>query len=173
MQKKPIMLLVFLLAACGSSASGDNDTLRSDAEWMCQAVVKSDPDAIVDQTYPGLLEKVGGRDAMRQSVVEGQRDLAAKGLKVVSVEVVSISEPVQAGSELHAVVRTKRTVKGPTGRQIQATYVIAVSSDEGENWTFVDGQNLTPAHVVALFPDFNVDLVLPGKSEPVFERNPS
>ena len=89
------------------------------------------------------------------------------------VEITRISEPVQAGSELHAVVRTKRTVRGPTGRQIQESYVIAVSADEGENWTFVDGQKLTPQHIMALFPDFNVDLVLPGPSAPVFERDPS
>ena len=171
--KKPTVLFAVFLVACGLSASDSADRLRADAEWMCAAVTKGDAAAIVEYTYAGLLEKVGGAEAMRELTVAGQSALTKQGLSVVSVDITSISDPVQAGSELHAIVRTKRTVKGPTGRQIQETFVIAVSGDEGQNWTFVDGQKLTPAHVVALFPEFNPDLVLPGKSEPVFERDPS
>ena len=171
--RKPTILLTVFLAACGMAVSNDADTLRADAEWMCQAVVKADADAIVEHTYPGLVEKVGGTDEMRKAIVAGHTDMRQRGLVVIGLEITKISEPVQAGSELHAVVRTKRAVRGPTGKQTLESYVIAVSADEGENWTFVDGQKLTPAHVMALFPDFNVDLVLPGPSKPVFERDPS
>jgi len=171
--KKPLILFAMLLAACGMAASDDAANLRADAEWMCKAVEEGDADAIVEHTYPGLLEKIGGPDEMRKIVLAGQTDMRQRGLAVQSVEITAVSEPLQAGSELHAVVRTKRTVKGPTGRQIINSYVIAVSGDAGDNWTFVDGQKLTPAHVLALFPDFNVDLVLPSPSQPVFERDPS
>jgi hypothetical protein len=171
--KKPLILLAMLLAACGLVASDSTDNLRADAEWMCKAVKDGNADAIVQYTYPGLLEKVGGPDEMRKIIVAGQTDLAQRGLIVQSVLITAVSEPLQAGSELHAVVRTERTIRGKTGRQIIKSYVIAVSSDNGENWTFVDGQKLTPPHVLALFPDFNTDLVLPAPSEPVFERDPS
>ena len=171
--KKRWILCGVLLAACAPAVSETEQRLRADAEWMCQAVVKGDATAIVEHTYPGLLEKIGGADAMKQIVIEGQTDLRQRGLSVVAQEITAISEPVEAGEELHAVVRTKRTVKGPTGRQIQESYVIAVSLDGGETWTFVDGQKLTPAHVIALFPQFNTDLVLPGPKEPVFVRDPA
>ena len=169
--KKPVILCALFLVVCGLASADPATRLRADAEWMCQAVVKVDADAIVQHTYPGLVEKIGGPAAMKDVVVAGQAELEKSGLKVVSNEITSISEPVQAGAELHAVVRTKRVVRGRTGRQVLHSYVIAVSRDEGENWTFVDGQKLKPQHVMALFPDFNVDLVLPGPSEPVFERD--
>ena len=90
---------------------------------------------------------------------------------VIATEIVSISEPLQAGDELHAIVRAKRILKAPGGRQIQDTFMIAISGDEGRNWTFVDGPQLTPKHIEALFPDFNEALEFPETVPAVFEKD--
>jgi len=155
--------------------AADDPTVEIRAQFVqaSQAVIKGDADAILDSTYPGLIDRVGGRAEMRAKVIESLIDLRHRKLSVQRTEVVSISQPVEAGEELHSVVRAKRVMQGPGGRQIQDTFVIAVSSDQGKSWTFVDGQQLTPQHILALFPNYNKALVLPRTAPPVMEDGES
>ena len=169
--KKSVVVLIALLSSTLVCAADDPTAIiRAAFDRAVQAVVVGDTEAILDNTYSGLLEQVGGRDVMRSMVIKNLNDLKERGMAVVGTEIVSISEPLQAGDELHAIVRANRTVKAPGGRQIQDTFMIAVSSDGGQNWTFVDGPQLTPKHIEALFPDFNEALELPETAPPVFEK---
>lgn len=169
--KKSVVVLIALLSSTLVCAADDpTANIRAAFDRAVQAVVVGDTEAILDSTYSGLLEQVGGRDVMRSMVLKNLNDLEKRGMAVVATEIVSISEPLRAGDELHAIVRAKRTVKAPGGRQIQDTFMIAVSGDEGQNWTFIDGPQLTPKHIEALFPDFNEALELPETAPPVFEK---
>ena len=169
--KRFVIVAVLLSSMLVCAADDSIANIRVAFDRAVQAAVVGDAETILDSTYSGLLEQVGGRDAMRSMVIKNLNDLKERGMAVVGTEIVSISEPLQAGDELHAIVRAKRTVKAPGGRQIQDTFMIAVSSDGGQNWTFVDGPQLTPKHIEALFPDFNEALELPETAPPVFEKD--
>ena len=172
MKKSPVAIVALLSVTLVCAAEDPTANIRADFDRAAQAVAARDAEAILDSTYPGLLQQVGGRDAMRTMVVKNLTDLEQRSMAVVATEIVSISQPLQAGAELHAIVRAKRTVRAPGGRQIQDTFMIAVSGDEGEKWTFVDGPQLTPKHIEALFPEFNAALVLPKIERPVFQESP-
>ena len=170
--KRTSLIVVALLSVTLVCAAEDPlAKIRTDFDRAAQAVAAGDPEVILDSTYPGLVQQVGGREAMQSMLAKNLSDLEQRGMAVVSTEIVSISQPLRAGDELHAIVRAKRTVKVPGGRQIQDTFVIAVSADEGKKWTFVDGPQLTPKHIEALFPDFNEALELPVIRPPVFEED--
>lgn len=173
MNKLTAFTIVALLCSTVVCAAEPDLTanIRASFEDAMEAAVVGDPETIVNGTYPGLVEKVGGRDAMRSMVVRNLKDLEGRGMAVLKTEIVSISEPLQAGDELHSIVRARRTVKAPGGRQIQDTFMIAVSGDAGESWTFVDGPQLKPSHIQALFPNFNPALELPETSPPTFEKD--
>jgi len=170
MKKSPIAVVALLIATLAYGAEDPQANIRADFDRAQAAVVSGNAGAILDSTYPGLVKQVGGPDAMRSVLTKNLDELEKRSISVVGTEIVSISQPVRAGAELHAVVRAKRTVKSPGGVQIQDTFVIAVSSDAGKKWTFVDGPQLTPKHIHALFPDFNSDLVLPKTEPPVIEK---
>ena len=161
MRKLTVAIVALLSATFVGAAEDPKANIRADFDRAVQAVAAGDAEAILDGTYPGLVQLVGGRDAMRSIVLENLKDLERRGLVVVGTEIVSISDPLQAGEELHAVVRAKRTLKGDGGKQVQDTFMIAISGDGGTKWTFVDGRPLTPKHIKALFPDFNDALEIP------------
>ncbi len=161
MKKFPVAVVAMLSVALVCAAEDPKANIRADFDRAVQAVMAGDAEAILDGTYPGLVQQVGGRDAMRSMVLENLKDLERRGLTVVGTEIVLISDPVQAGEELHAVVSAKRTVEGSEGKQTLDTFMIAVSSDGGAKWTFVDGPPLTAKHIEALFPDFNEALEIP------------
>ena len=170
--KKSAVAVVALLSSTLVCAADDPATnIRAAFDRAAEAVVAGNAETILDSTYPGLLEQVGGRDVMRSMLIKNLNDLEERGMAVVATEIVSISKPLRAGDELHAIVRAKRTVKAPGGRQIQDTFMIAVSGDGGQNWTFVDGPQLTPNHIETLFPDFNEALELPEMAPVVFEKD--
>ena len=169
--KKSLVVAILLSSTLVCAADDPTANIRAAFDRAAQAAVAGDAEMILDSTYSGLLKQVGGRDVMRSMVIKNLSDLKNRGMAVVGTEIVSISEPLRAGDELHAIVRAKRTVKAPGGRQIQDTFMIAVSGDGGQSWTFVDGPQLTPKHIEVLFPDFNEALELPQTAPPVFEKD--
>ena len=170
MKKLPIALVVLLSVTVVGAAEDPKANIRADFDRAVQAVVAGDAETILDGTYPGLVQQVGGRDVMRSMVLENLKDLERRGLTVVGTEIVLISDPVQAGDELHAVVSAKRTVEGAEGKQTLDTFMIAVSSDGGAKWTFVDGPPLTAKHIATLFPDFNETLEIPKAKTQSLQR---
>ena len=170
--KRALLTVALMLVSAGLIA-GDNHeaTIRSAAEKASLAVVGGRMEAVADSTYPGLVTAMGGRSDMIIALRQSVSDLSKRGLSVEKIEVGEISDTVTAGDQLHAVVRIKRTIKAPTGRQIQDSFMLAISSDAGKNWTFVEGRQMTPPMIEALFPNFNGELVFPKTSEPVFVRD--
>lgn len=173
MKKFAAAIVAVLSVTLVCAAEDPTANIRADFDRAAQAVVAGDTEKILDSTYPGLVQQVGGRDAMRSMVTKNLSDLEQRGMAVMATEIVSISQPLRAGDELHAIVRARRTVKAPGGRQVQDTFMIAVSGDEGKSWTFLDGPQLTPKHIKALFPDFNEALELPETAPPVFRKDSS
>lgn len=59
-------------------------------------------------------------------------------------------------------------VKG--GYMTSTSYLMCISSDGGNSWTFVDAGALNEQRIKILFPNFNHDLVFENASVPVFHE---
>jgi hypothetical protein len=70
------------------------------------------------------------------------------------------------GARVYAIVPQRVVMRRPEGRFGLDSYLIAVSSDDGRTWKFVDGTRLTPAIVTMLFPDFPSGIELPVVGSP-------
>jgi hypothetical protein len=169
------MLCLLLLAAIASAGTADaaqhEAAIRAAAEKASSAIVDGRMEAIADSTYPGLAAVMGGRVALINSLHESSAELRKRGLSVTEMEVVSISPTVQAGRQLHSIVRMKRMMNAPNGIQVQDTFLIAVSEDAGASWSFVEGRQLSQDQLKVLFPDFNPELKFPATAKPVFIRD--
>lgn len=166
------LTLLALLAAVGvANADQYEATIRAAAEKASSAIVEGRTEAIADSTYPGLAAVMGGRVALINSLRESTEELKNRGLSVSSMEIRSISPAVQAGAQLHSIVRVKRMMTARNGKQVQDTFLIAVSEDQGATWSFVEGRQLSPEQLQVLFPNFNSELKFPATAKPVFIRD--
>ena len=82
----------------------------------------------------------------------------------VFVDSATVGEPgaiFEAGSELHSTITQTVYMKYTGGRMISESTLLAVSTDAGLNWYFLDIKQLTPEMKTQFFPDFNPELIIP------------
>jgi len=93
------------------------------------------------------------------------------GQQGISFDKVIIGKPsktVIAGDEIHCLVPQTVYMKVPKGKLKSETQLLAVSRDNGSNWFFIDAVSLNKDNIKRVLPNYNFDLVLPTKSEPIF-----
>jgi hypothetical protein len=85
-----------------------------------------------------------------------RKAMLAKGVTLVGIEV---SEPAQVATgndKEFAIAPVTLRFKLPKGAPPAhaKSFYIAISSDRGNTWTFLEGTDLTKEYVAALFPRF-------------------
>ncbi len=150
----------------------DITPLRVQATKMGQALVAKDFKTFIKYTHPIVIKKMGGQAKMLKTLEEGVKNTALGGYIMVGFNVGNVLKVVRAGNELHALVVDNTVMDGELGTLSSTSYLLAISKDNGKNWLFVDASALTDQKAKALFPNYNPELKIPKKPEPVFKRKP-
>ena len=135
---------------------------------MYDAFVKGDLDSFVRYTYPPLVEKMGGTEAMIATIKGGMAGMERDGLALKSATIEMPVQVVEAGEELHALLPMSLTMTAPGGELHAPSHLLGISADKGATWTFIDAGPLTSQHIAELLPSYNPALVLPPKQKPTF-----
>jgi hypothetical protein len=95
-----------------------------------------------------------------------------RGARGDTIPIIEVSEPkeiITAGNRQFAIVPMTTRVKIPEGTVHLKGFLIAISSNSGNSWTFIDGTYLTKERLAQLLPDFPVQLSLLPSEQAVFE----
>lgn len=143
------------------------------ANEVAQATVKSDFQKVADLTYPQVIEEMGGRKKMIETMKIGLKEMELKGIKFLSAKVENASPAVADGSNLYTIVPMKLELKVPGGRFALKSYLLGISPDKGETWTFVDGSGIGSDRIKAqrILPNLPAKLHLPLKEKTVFHKD--
>jgi hypothetical protein len=60
-------------------------------------------------------------------------------------------------------------VKVPQGHAALEGFLIGISSDRGNTWTFIDGAGVTKEQLARVVPDFPTQLSLPNYEQAILE----
>ena len=159
-------LLTFLTTL--TFAQVDSDVIKKQAELTANALVNDDYETLIKFTYPKVIELVGGRDKMISLIKKGKIEMGQQGISFDKVIIGKPSKTVIAGDEIHCLVPQTVYMKVPKGKLKSETQLLAVSRDNGSNWFFIDAVSLNKDNIKRVLPNYNFDLVLPTKSEPIF-----
>jgi len=159
------ILLVFLTAAAFGQV--DSNVIKEQAELTAKALLNDDYETLIRFTYPKVIELVGGRDKMISLIKNGKIEMGKQGISFESVIIGTPSKTVIAGSEIHCLVPQTVYMKVPKGKLKSETQLLAVSRDKS-NWFFIDAVNLNKDNIKIVLPNYNFELVLPAKNEPIF-----
>ena len=111
----------------------------------------------------------GGSGKMLGLLQSGMQKMKSNGVEITNVKVGTPSEFHAAGADLFSVVPTAIELKVPGGKLAQKSFVVGISSDDGETWLFADGNGLTAEQVKNIFPNFPDSLPLPEPQPPAFK----
>jgi hypothetical protein len=128
---------------------------------------------MADLTLPALVEKFGGRAGYVQKLESIAAEMKGQGFRLTKFTLRDPSQLVQAAGEVYAVIPSVVELSGPGGAAgRQPSYLIAVSTDGGASWKFLDGGGVggDRGKLKALLPNFPDQLQLPAAQPPVWER---
>ena len=174
--RKIVMLgLVLVGAADGLAApapSGDvklPQLVKSKVEAMNTALIRGDYAKIADLTHPKVVEENGGREKMIATMKDAMEGVKSKGIAFRGGKVDPPTGFASAGGEMFTVVPFSLELTMPGQKITQRTFVIGVSGDRGQTWTFLNG-DLGEAQVKLLLPNLPKELKLPRNQPPVVEK---
>jgi hypothetical protein len=169
--KYPLLTVftLFCLIAQNATADPETERIRQVAQGSGTALSKGDYKALVDLTFPKVVELMGGRKKMIELLRRGTEEMKKQGSAILSAEVAEPKEVIKSGKRRFAIVPMTVRMKVPEGTMRSQGYLLAISMDEGKTWTFIDGSGLTKEKLAQLLPDAPSQLTLPSKEEPVLD----
>ena len=163
--------MIIPLAGADKSPEATPEAIRKTAQACADALQKGDYEAFVEYTHPKIIAMVGGKKKMMDMIKSGMDELNKAGMTIISYKIEAPAEAISVGDDLAAIVPTSLEMKSKTDKITQRSYLLAVSSDNGKHWTFVDGAGLDDEKVKVIIPNPPKELKLPAKAEPVIEKN--
>lgn len=172
MKKSAILLLFifFLTHSYGQSntpvdTSALRKTVKEQAEKMGQLLLKKKYKAYNQYIHPKLVETLGGHEKMEQVLAEETSRMESRNIHLASVTVDTPSAIHSSNGELQCIVTQTLELKGLTGdySKKNRSVMLAVSSDQGKNWTFLEISNKDIDEIKKYIPNLSSELVIPPK----------
>lgn len=167
-----VALLSMLFVMVVKELHGDTlaDNVRAAAERESHAVQRGDIDVVVSLTYPKLVELAGGAERIKATIAAQHEQFKSKGIMIDSVVVEPPEQPVTKADRIYCVVPMTVRMKGQNVKVTQRSFLLAVSTDNGGSWTFLDGSGLSPAMIAKVLPELPPEVKLPKLDAPTIDR---
>lgn len=142
--------------------------VKAQAEEMGQMLLKKDYQAFAKFTYPKVAEMMGGKEKMIEILEKSIGEMESVGTSFINVSMGEASECITVGSELQCTIPQTIQMKMPDGKMTTTSTLIAVSSDNGKTWCFIDTSGKDILAMKQLLPNLSESLVIAAKTEPVY-----
>jgi len=146
----------------------DKAKIKAAATQTTNAIIKGDYAAVADHSYPKLLAEVGGKQAFIKTMNQAMDMMKKQGIVIEKVTVGDPGEIYPVGKDILCVVPETITVKMQSRYLTTTTPMVAVSSDKGKTWYFVDTSSSSPQKLKELFPAYNGKPSIPRPTNPIF-----
>jgi hypothetical protein len=149
-----------------SIAVAQAQQIRELAEEYSAAFAIGNYERVADLTYSKVLEIAGGREKVIDALRQGSAGINAHGDVILPSEVNEPNEIVTVADKEFAILPYTMRMKAANRTLHTKCFLIAISSDDGRTWTFIDG-GPTRQDLTQLVPDFPAKLPLPTCKQPV------
>lgn len=172
---KFIVSVFLIVEVLTSSAYGQvkdaSLNLKFQADKLGRAFLKGDYKTFVNYSYPAILELMGGASKMIEVLSKTQKEMDSKGIHFISITFEQPSKIVKSNRELQATIVQHTETKLPQERLITTSILIAISTDNGMNWTFMDTSNKNIISLRRIFPNLSTSIYMPPPTPPVRYNN--
>ena len=169
------IIILFLL--CFSSCNGQTKSpdlskvVKEQAEKMAHFLIEKDFDSFNNYTYPKIIEMMGGKKAMVEVMERGSKEMESEGTKILKVTLGEPSKILTENKELQCTLSQEIEMKVSNGRLVSKSTLIAISTDNGEKWYFMDASGKDILTMKSMLPNLSAELIIPKQSTPVFYKD--
>jgi hypothetical protein len=172
MRISPAAILLPVLPCLAQAPAGQGAEIEKAAKQALElgrATIAGDFAKVIDSSHPKLVELMGGRTKaieFSKSAIDGMK---AGGYDFTDYSVNPVSQVVRKGQRIYAVFPTRLVMKTPKGKAISVGFLLAVSENKGDTWTFLDGAGFQDPQIqAAVIPDLPAEIILPKIAPPTF-----
>ena len=154
--------------------AASNERVKVQAQELSDAVLKADYARAADLTYPRLIELIGGRAKFISAMDEEMKQVQSDVFRIESIAVGEPRDVIEVEGQIYAIVPTTMKMKVIEGTLVGEAFMIGVSADRGQNWTFVDSgsSSMDTKMLKTLFPSAAEKLRIPEVKRPMLYRTP-
>jgi len=138
---------------------------------MAKLLLAKNYKAFAKYTYPPVVELSGGEDKMAVLIQQSVDQLQSQGYTFTSFSIEKPLQLIHFNKLLQCTVTEIIELKVPNGKLTTRASLIGISSDKGQNWTFVDTHGSDLGTLQKQVPGLSDSLQIPGQQPPVFEKN--
>lgn len=152
---------------------GQNDSLnyskaiKSEAELMCNYFIQRNYQAYIKFVHPNVVSINGGRQKLITLVENGIHEMENEGCSFVSIAIDNPSVVVFKENEIQSLVPQRIMMDVGEGVLMKNSYLIAISSNRGSSWYFVDCAGEDIVHLRSILPNLSHEIILPPEEKPI------
>ena len=146
------------------SAVQNYPNLTAQTRQLEDAFGRKDYAKVIDLTYPKMVEYAGGREKMLAETTSEIQEMEKGGVFILSSTYASPSQFVSDASGIYAVIPVVSKVKATDGVFQTEGSLIAISTDGGQNWTFVDASGKDQTELKKVLPNLDRFNLPPDKA---------
>jgi hypothetical protein len=170
--KNFLLFILFMVFQIGAFAQVLNEQelqqkIKQQATAMGEAFLHADYKSFSLFTNPRIVEMMGGSENMIKVLLKTMRDMKSQGMIFSKISFDEPTKIIKAAAELQSTILQHTEIRLNKGRVIATSALIAVSSDKGLHWTFIDTSNKDLATIKKLLPELSYEIVLPEQKPPV------
>lgn len=158
---------LFAVLASYGQVRNASDNLKRQAHKMGAAFLSNDYKTFAIYTYPLILKSMGGTTRMADVLKKTTNEMKEQGMSFNNITFDEPSTIVKSGKELQATIAQHTEIKLSLGRLVSTSTLIAISMNNGINWTFIDTSNKDIVTLKKMIPNLNPTINIPPQQPPV------
>lgn len=162
-----LLFCIVLFAQSSAQVKEAPQNITQQATKMGSAFVSGDYKTFANYTYPLILKSMGGAAKMAAILTKSTNDMKTQGMSFTNITFDEPSKIIKSGKELQATIAQHTEIKLSQGRLVSTSTLIAISTDNGSNWTFIDTSNKDMATLRKALPNLNPSITIPPQQPPV------
>ena len=135
--------------------------IKKHAELCSEAQMKTDFDKILPYVPKKLLELMGGPEALKTRVTQGNAELKRRGVTIDAATIGTPEKPQKHGGVIASLVPMTTKLTTPQGKLVATSHMIAISEDKGASWVFVDTATVNEEKLGTLYPALRGKVTIP------------
>ena len=156
------LLFILLIAAQGGDPAA---RVKEQAQKMASALAAGDYKTFAHYNNPAILKQANGEDKFVEIMKSQMEQFKAKGITIGKIVVGNPSKMLPAGKELQCTIPQESEVSFGGQTIVTKSALIAISTDGGKNWTFLDTVNKEVSAVRAFLPNLNPAITWPPSQQ--------
>jgi hypothetical protein len=170
---RKILLSIFIIHFSfftfhSASAQQFSSKIKTSAMEMSRALISKKSSVFLQFMHPSMVKLAGGKVQLTAITDSALTVFEQFGGKISKINYGNPSEVVEYKKTMQSVLPQSTFLTSPLGNVELSSSLIAISTDKGANWTFIDTNLFGIDKIKSVMPDISPLLVIPKAAPPKF-----